>query len=178
MTRLPIPDSGPLFSLAAGNLLGVMANFRLGITDVVKQETIDKGRGPRASYEAKQLLKFFTANRANITIMPTQVGYALRAIRLANPRRPMPANAGELSIQSLLIRLQVTGVSAPPVILFEDSWFLRNQKSLAKPCVLISTEAFLINAEKLKLILSAAGARAAISALRPTAYSGVDKIDL
>lgn len=154
-----------------------MANFRLGITDVVKQETIDKGRGPRASYEAKQLLKFFTANRANITIMPTQVGHALRAIRLAHPRRPMPTNAGELSIQSLLIRLQVTGVSAPPAILFEDPWFLRNQESLAKPCFLISTEAFSINAEKLKLILSAAEARAAISALRPTAYSGVDKID-
>ena len=178
MTRLLIPDSGPLLSLAAGNLLDVLANFRLGITDVVKAETIDKGRGPQASYEAKQLLKFYTANKSNITIMSTQVGHALRAIRSANPGRPMPANAGELSIQSLLIHLQVTGVGVPPVILFEDSWFLRNQKSLAKPCVLTSTEAFLINAEKLKLILSAAQARAAISTRRPTAYAGVDSIDL
>ncbi|HSV45039.1 MAG TPA: hypothetical protein VLJ58_04525 [Ramlibacter sp.] len=178
MTRLLIPDSGPLFSLAAGNLLAVLAHFRLGITDVVKQETIDKGRGPTASFEAKQLLKFYNANRAGITVMPTQVGQTLRALRLADPARPKPANAGELSIQSLLIHLQVTGASMPPVVLFEDSWFLRNQRALAKPCVLLSTEAFLINAEKLKLISSATKARAAISTHRPLAYSGVDSIDL
>lgn len=41
---------------AAGNLLELLTNFRLGITDVVKQETIDKARGPQASYKAKQLL--------------------------------------------------------------------------------------------------------------------------
>lgn len=177
MTRLLIPDAGPLFSLAAGNLLAVLSNFRVGLTDVVKQETIDKGHGPQASYEAKQLLKFYNARKAHITVMPTQVGHELRKMRRANPGCAMPANAGELSIQSLLIHLQLTGVSTPPVILFEDAWFLRNQRALAKPCILISTEAFLINAEKLGLIPSASSARAAISALRPTAYSGIDAID-
>ena len=177
MTRLLIPDAGPLFSLAAGNLLAVLSNFRVGLTDVVKQETIDKGHGPHASYEAKQLLKFYNAHKAHITVMPTQVGHELRKMRRANPGCALPANAGELSIQSLLIHLQLTGVSTPPVILFEDAWFLRNQRALAKPCILISTEAFLINAEKLGLIPSASSARAAISALRPTAYPGIDAID-
>ena len=177
MTRLLIPDSGPLFSLAAGNLLAVLSNFRVGLTDVVKQETIDKGHGPHASYEAKQLLKFYNAHKAHITVMPTQVGHELKKMRHANPGCAMPGNAGELSIQSVLIHLQLTGVSSPPVILFEDAWFLRNQRALAKPCILISTEAFLINAEKLELIPSASSARAAISALRPTAYSGIDAID-
>ena len=180
MTRLLIPDSGPLFSLAAGNLLAVLSNFRVGLTDVVKQETIDKGHGPYASYEAKQLLKFYNAkkaHKAHITVMPTQVGHELRKMRRANPDCALPANAGELSIQSLLIHLQLTGASTPPVTLFEDAWFLRNQRALAKPCILISTEAFLINAEKLGLIPSASSARAAISALRPTAYSGIDAID-
>ena len=177
MARLLIPDAGPLFSLAAGNLLAVLSNFRVGLTDVVKQETIDKGHGPQASYEAHQLLKFYNARKAHITVMPTQVGHELRKMRRANPGCAMPANAGELSIQSLLIHLQLTGVSTPPVILFEDAWFLRNQRALAKPCILISTEAFLINAEKLGLIPSASRARAAISALRPTAYSGIDAID-
>ena len=177
MTRLLIPDSVPLFSLAAGNLLAVLSNFRVGLTDVVKQETIDKGHGPNASFEAKQLLKFYNAHKAHITVMPTQVGHELRKMRRANPGCAMPGNAGELSIQSLLIHLQLTGASTPPVILFEDAWFLRNQRALAKPCILISTEAFLINAEKLELIPSASSARAAISALRPTAYSGIDAID-
>ena len=177
MTRLLIPDSGPLFSLAAGNLLAVLSNFRVGLTDVVKQETIDKGHGPYASHEAKQLLKFYNAHKAHITVMATQVGHELRKMRRANPDCALPANAGELSIQSLLIHLQLTGVSTPPVILFEDGWFLRHQRALAKPCILISTEAFLINAEKLGLIPSASSARAAISALRPTAYSGIDTID-
>ena len=177
MTRLLIPDAGPLFSLAAGNLLAVLSNFRVGLTDVVKQETIDKGHGPYASYEAKQLLKFYNAHKAHITVMPTQVGHELRKMRRANPDCALPANAGELSIQSLLIHLQLTGASTPPVILFEDGWFLRNQRALAKPYIPISTEAFLINAEKLGLIPSASSARASISALRPTAYSGIDAID-
>ena len=177
MTRLLIPDSGPLFSLAAGNLLAVLSHFRVGLTNVVKQETIDKGHGPHASYEAKQLLKFYNAHKAHITVMPTQVGHELRKMRRANPDCALPANAGELSIQSLLIHLQLTGASTPPVILFEDGWFLRNQRALAKPYIPISTEAFLINAEKLGLIPSASSARASISALRPTACSGIDAID-
>ena len=177
MTRLLIPDPGPLFSLAAGNLLAVLSHFRVGLTDVVKQETIDKGHGPYASYEAMQLLKFYNAHKAHITVMPTQVGHELRKMRRANPDCALPANAGELSIQSLLIHLQLTGASTPPVILFEDGWFLRNQRALAKPYIPISTEAFLINAEKLGLIPSASSARASTSALRPTACSGIDAID-
>jgi hypothetical protein len=178
MTRLLVPDSGPLFSLAAGDLLDLLTYFRLAITDVVKEETIDKGQAANASAEARKLLSFYIANKKNIEVIPTQVGHSLRAMKVTNPKRQLPPNIGELSIQSFLIDLQLAGETQNPVILFEDSWFLRNQKSLAKPCFLLSTEAFLINAEKLKLIKSASKARAAISTSRPTAYTGIDSLKL
>ncbi len=178
MTRLLIPDSGPLFSLAAGGLLDLLGHFRLAITDVVKHETIDKGQSASASAEARKLLSFYTANKKSIEIISTQVGHSLQAMLEIDPKRSFPPNIGELSIQSFLIDLQLRDAAPNPVILFEDSWFLRNQKGLAKPCFLLGTEAFLINAERLKLIKSAKNARAAISTLRPLAYAGVDSLNL
>ena len=59
MSRILIPDAGPLFSLAAGNLLGLLAPFRVGITDIVREETIDRGLLPAASTEAKRLLAYY-----------------------------------------------------------------------------------------------------------------------
>ena len=35
MSQLLVPDSGPLFSLAAGNLLPLLAYFRVGLSDMV-----------------------------------------------------------------------------------------------------------------------------------------------
>ena len=158
MTRLVIADSGPLFSFAAGNLLALLAKFRLGITDIVKQETIDRGRLPQCSIEAKRLHDFYNQNVATIEIFPTQVGKQLAALRKLDSGYPTPRNLGELSIQSLLIDLQMKPMEEPPLILFEDGWFLRNSAGLAKPCALINTRGFLMNAERHGLIPSAAQA--------------------
>lgn len=168
MTSLLIPDSGPLFSLAAGDLLGLLVNFRVAITDVVKEEAIDPGGLPGASIEAARIHQFYTAHSASIEIRPTQIGHLLTQHRQQNPKSPSPKDAGELSIQSLLIELRAG--NHPAVVLFEDGWFLRNVSSLPPTCVLISMEAFLMNAQKLKLIPSAEEARQAIAQLRPTAF--------
>ncbi|MHB0974668.1 MAG: hypothetical protein ACYC0P_10535 [Thiobacillus sp.] len=168
MKSILIPDSGPLFSLAAGDLLELLAHFRVAITDVVKEEAIDPGCLPGASVEAGRIFHFYTAHSASIEIRPTQIGDLLAKQRQQNPKTPLPNDAGELSIQSLLIELRAT--KHPAVVLFEDGWFLRNALSLPPTCSLISTETFLLNAQKLKLIPSAEEARSAIAQLRPTAY--------
>lgn len=169
MKSILIPDSGPLFSLAAGDLLGLLAHFQVAITDIVKEEAIDPGGLPGASIEASRIYQFYTAHSASIEIRPTQIGHLLAQQRQRNPKVSLPNDAGELSIQSLLIELRVA--NHPAVVLFEDGWFLRNASSLPPTCALISTEAFLLNAQKLKLIPSAEEARRAIAQLRPTAYS-------
>lgn len=164
MTRLLIADSGPLFSLAAGDLLDLLTHFRLGITDVIKQETFDRGLLPGCSIEARRLLKFYNQNAASITLYPTQVGDYLAEQRKRDPNVPTPPNLGELSIQSLLIDLQLRRTEPPPLVLFEDGWFIRNATGLAKPCVLMGTQAFLFNAQKHGLISSAPRALQAIAA--------------
>ncbi|MDQ2989443.1 MAG: hypothetical protein M3R60_10125 [Pseudomonadota bacterium] len=164
MTRLVIADSGPLFSLAAGNLLHILTNFRLGITDIVKQETIDRGLLPQCSIEARRLHDFYNQNAAAIEVFPTQVGVHLAGLRMLDPSYPTPRNLGELSIQSLLIELQLDPTEKAPLILFEDGWFLRNSAGLAKPCALINTRGFLMNAEIHGLIPSAAQALIDIAA--------------
>ena len=170
MTTLLIPDSGPLFSLAAGGLLDLLNHFKVGITDVVKQETIDRGALPQASVEAKRIHDFYQAGKAHVEILPTQVRRDLRTLRDANPDTPTPPNVGELSIQSLLIHLQVQAFESRPLVLFEDSWFLRNAAALAKPCIALSTQAFLVNAQALGWLASAEAAREAIAKVRPMAF--------
>ena len=169
MRSVLIPDSGPLFSLAAGDLLGLLLKFRSVITDVVKAETIDCGALPGASTEAARLHQFYASNEKVLQIRPTQVGHGIRQLRQTSPNAPLPPNAGELSIQSLLIELNVFK-GPKPIVLFEDSWFLRNAAALHGSCVLLSTEAFLVNAQNLGIIPSAEEARVAISNLRPCAY--------
>lgn len=163
-----IPDSGPLFSLSAGNLLDLLLNFRVAITDVVKEETIGRGDMPGCSVEARRIHEFYSLNADSIEIRQTQVGQLVSQLRLADPAAKLPRNAGEISIQSLLIELRVT--NQPAVVLFEDSWFLRNAASMPGTCGLLSTEAFLAQAQKLGLIPSADRARQAIEQLRPEAY--------
>jgi len=172
MTSWLIPDSGPLFSLAAGGLLPLLARFRVGVTDVVRAETIDRGLAPGASIEAQNLLAYYHANAANIETLPTQVG----ALIANSDSSTLPPNLGELSIQSFLTALQVTSPGAHPVVLFEDGWFLRNAVALNKPYMLLSTQAFLMFAEEKKWIASAQQARAAIALARPGAYKKDIKI--
>lgn len=78
--------------------------------------------------------------------------------------------ANYLSIQSLLIDLQLKAPGFNPIVLFEDGWFLNNAAALTKPCILLSTQAFLEYAQEKQWIPSAAQARSAISLARPTAY--------
>jgi hypothetical protein len=170
MRRLLIPDAGPLFSLAAADLLHLLGKFRVGITDVVLDETVNRGLVSGCSIEASRLLAYYNQNCANIQTFKTQVGVSISAVKAVDPLFAPPANLGELSIQSLLIDIQLNAPSANPVILFEDGWFLRNAPALAKPCVLLSTQAFLEYAQEKRWIASAAQARQAIALARPTAY--------
>ena len=170
MRRLLVPDAGPLFSLGSAGLLPLLANFRLGVTDVVRDEAIRQGHLPTASAQAQSLLAYFDQNAATIEIFTTQVGTDLAALRALDPSYRVPRNLGELSIQSLLIHLQMQAPGSHPVILFEDSWFLHNTASLTKPCTLLSTQAFLEYAQEKRWIASAAQARRNIETGRSTAF--------
>lgn len=175
--NLIIADAGPLISLAAGDLLGILEKFPVAVTDVVREETFDKGLLPNCSVEAHRLVAFNNRHAANIEVIPTQVGAELTRMRALDPQYVRPRDLGELSIQSYLITLRVTHPRAAPVVLFEDGWFTRNAAALPLG-ILTSTEAFLANMEKLKVIRSAAKARAAIAALRPDASLLVYQQDL
>ena len=111
---------------------------------------------PGASLEAQRLLVYFDGNADHITLFQTQVGAQIAAQRARDPGYSMPPNVGELSIQSLLIELQITMPRARPVVLFEDGWFLRNARALAKPYLLLSTQAFLEHAHQRQWIPSVA----------------------
>lgn len=156
MGRLLLPDAGPLFSLAAGELLEVLLNFELVISDVVKQETIDRGAGKCASFEAISLADFYARHQQFIHIEPTQIGHLAGNVT--------KRHAGELSIQSLLINA-TPGTTA--TILFEDKWFIRNRHSFPLSCVLMTTAAFLDLLEEAGLIVSAKQAERNIRLRRP-----------
>ncbi|MES2161843.1 MAG: hypothetical protein V4476_11870 [Pseudomonadota bacterium] len=157
MRRLLLPDAGPLFSFAAGDLLDLLLNFDLVISDVVKMKTIDRGSLPSTSYESARLAEFYGAHRQQIQIESTQLG------QLIGNRTPK-AHAGELSIQSLLIHM---AGAANATILFEDLWFVRNRSSFHPSCVLMSTVSFLRLLEDAGLFPSAAQAEARIRLRRP-----------
>jgi hypothetical protein len=59
MGRLLLPDAGPLFSFAAGELLDMLLEFELVISDVVKMETIDRSKLGSASFESISLSEFY-----------------------------------------------------------------------------------------------------------------------
>lgn len=169
MNRILIPDSGPLFSLAAGGLLDVLGHFSVAITDVVKLETIDRGELPGASVEAKSIAAFYKKHKANIHIVETQVGHIIDLAKRQDPTATL-TNAGELSIQSLIIHLTATSKRQSTLVLFEDGWFMRNHPSFPASCLLLSTSAFLQDAERLKLIPSAEKAQQAVLSSRPTFF--------
>ena len=169
MSVVVISDAGPLFSFAAGDLLSILLRFPLVVTDVIKEETFDKGLLPGCSIEAQRLLSFYNQHATNIQVIPTQVGHTIRSARQADPKYQQPRNMGELSIQSYLIDLYAQKSPINPLVLFEDNWFFERQSAFPNFGTLISTEAFLRNAEQLKIIKSAVEARKAINAARPNA---------
>lgn len=164
---LLVPDAGPLFSLAAADLLHVLLRTQLVVTDIVKEETFDRGKLKGASVEAVALRAFFVKHAKVIHIQETNVGRLLKLARRADPTAKVP-NIGELSIQSLLIELRASNPAARAIVLFEDAWFIRHAIALPKNCTLISTSAFLVNLEVAGLIPSAAEAAARIRGQRPT----------
>lgn len=85
MSRLLIPDSGRLFSLAAANLLTLLAKFSVGITDIVRDGTINRGLAANASVEAQRLLAYYNQNAPTIQTFTTQVGINLAAFRRKYP---------------------------------------------------------------------------------------------
>ena len=169
MSVVVLADASPLFSLAAGDLLDILLRFPLLVTDVVKEETFDKGLLPGCTEEARRLLDFYNRHAAHIQVAQTQVGHEIRTSRKTIPNYCQPRNLGELSIQSHLIQLYAQQSSLDPLVLFEDSWFYEHQAALPHFGTLISTEAFLLNAERLKIIRSAKKARDAINTARPNA---------
>jgi len=173
---LLIPDAGPLFSLAAAELLHVLLHTQLVVTDIVKEETFDRGKLSGASVEAITLRAFFVKHTKDIHIQETNVGRLLKLARRVDPSTKVP-NIGELSIQSLLIDLRASNPAARALVLFEDAWFIRNAVAMPRNCTLISTSAFLVNLQLAGLIPSAAEAAARIRGLRPTFSSEIATID-
>ena len=156
MSRLLLPDAGPLFSFAAGEILDVLLEFDLVISDVVKMETIDRGVQESASFESILLSDFYAQHQERIHVEPTQVGHLSGGVT--------KRHAGELSVQSILIHSE-HGVTA--TVLFEDKWFVRNRHSFPSSCVLMTTGAFLNLLEEVGMIPSAAHAEAKIRLRRP-----------
>jgi hypothetical protein len=141
-----IPDSGPLFSLASAGQLAILDAFPLIVTDVVWMETGGRASNPHASAEALAIDGYLKAH-SNWVPMQTQVGAMAAAQGLA-------PNLGELSIQEVCVNL--AGTPSPLWVLFEDQWFQVKRAHFPANVALLGTHAFLLAAEKLKLIPSAA----------------------
>lgn len=174
-TVLLVPDAGPLFSFAAADLLGVLLRATLVVTDVVKQETIDRGALEGASVEAKRLFDFYNTNARAIEVRRTTIGHLLSIARQADAHATA-RNLGELSIQSLLIELRHAEPHVHALVVFEDAWFSRHASSMPPNCTLLSTNALLLALEREGLIPSAREAEAAIRTLRPTYEARVKRI--
>lgn len=172
MPRVIIPDSGPLFSLTAGGMLDLLLNFDIHVTDVVRHETINKGEGPKPSAEAVALLDFYRKNSGNIATVETQVGKDLKSGRASWNALDL----GEKSIQSYLINFGLKLGGEVPLVIFEDSWFLRNEPSIYKGCFLLTTIDFLGLLEEMGCIPSAEAAleslyeKRTVAAVTVTAY--------
>lgn len=164
VSALLIPDSGPLFSLAACGRLELLDEFNVVITDVVHWETALRATSGSSSFEARTIAAFLSA-RPEIAIQETTVGRLARGADLRNVR-----NLGELSIQSFLIDLRASSHHTEATILFEDQWVVSRMAHFPSTIGLVSTSAFLIGAEELGLIESAAEAIVAIQVGRPTSF--------
>jgi len=157
------------------SLLDVLLRTRLVVTDIVKQETFDRGALPGASIEARRLFMFYEAHAEAIDVRSTTLGRLLELARRTDLEAPS-RHLGELSIQSLLIDLRASDPATKAVVLFEDAWFIRQAMILPPNCTLVSTNALLRNLERAGLIPSAAEAEARIRRLRPTYNAAVERL--
>lgn len=180
--RVFIPDAGPLISLAMGDALDLLLllsdDVRLILTDVVEYEATHRSEDLD---DAKKLKDFLAIHADRIEIENTFFGkLALEDIERKKERgepATLPRDAGEISINSLIISLRKFNPGDPTLVLMEDSWFEANVYSLPGNVHLLSTSAWLDGLQELGLIQSAAEIRRRIQEKKPsiTLLSSIDR---
>ena len=171
--RIFIPDTGPLISLAMGDALDLLLllsnDVRLILTDVVNYEATHRSE---ELDDAKKLKDFLVVNAARIEIESTFFGkLALEDLKRKEDRgepATLPRDAGEISINSLILSLRTFNPGEPTLVLMEDSWFEAMIYSLPGNVHLLSTSALLDGLQDLGLIQSAAEIRLRIQAKKPS----------
>lgn len=171
--RIFIPDAGPLISLAMGDALDLLlllsADVRLILTDVVNHEVTHRSDDLD---DAKKLKDFLSVNADRIEIESTFFGkLALEDLTRKKERgesATLPRDAGEISINSLIISLRTFNPGEPTLVLMEDSWFEAMIYALPGNVHLLSTSAWLDGLQELGLIQSAAEIRLRIQAKKPS----------
>lgn len=171
--RIFIPDTGPLISLAMGDALDLLlllsADVRLILTDVVNYEATHRSEDLD---DAKTLKDFLAFNADRIEIESTFFGkLALEDLERKKKRgqsATLPRDAGEISINSLILGLRTFNSGDPTLVLMEDSWFEAMIYSLPGNVHLLSTSAWLDGLQDLGLIQSAAEIRLRIQAKKPS----------
>ena len=172
-SRIFIPDTGPLISLAMGDALDLLlllsADVRLILTDVVNYEATHRSEDLD---DAKTLKDFWAFNADRIEIESTFFGkLALEDLERKKKRgqsATLPRDAGEISINSLILGLRTFNSGDPTLVLMEDSWFEAMIYSLPGNVHLLSTSAWLDGLQDLGLIQSAAEIRLRIQAKKPS----------
>jgi hypothetical protein len=173
MVRIFIPDAGPLISLAMGDALDLLlllsADVRLIITDVVNYEATNRSEDLD---DAKRLKDFLAVHADRIEVESTFFGKLaledLERKKKMGELATLPRDAGEISINSLVINLRTFNPGDPTLVLMEDSWFESNVYSLPGNVHLLSTSAWLDGLQELGLIKSAAEIRLRIQAKKPS----------
>jgi len=171
--RIFIPDTGPLISLAMGDALDLLlllsADARLILTDLVNYEATHRSE---EFDDAKKLKDFLAVNADRIEIESTFFGkLALDDLQRKKDRgepATLPRDAGEISINSLILSLRSFNPGEPTLVLMEDSWFEGMIYSLPGNVHLLSTSAWLDGLQELGLIPSAAEIRLRIQAKKPS----------
>ena len=171
--RIFIPDAGPLISLGMGDALDLLlllsADVRLILTDVVNHEVTHRSEDLD---DAKKLKDFLAVNVDRIEIESTFFGkLALEDLKRKKDRgesATLPRDAGEISINSLILGLRTFNPGDPTLVLMEDSWFEAMIYSLPGNVHLLSTSAWLDGLQDLGLIQSAAEIRLRIQAKKPS----------
>lgn len=171
--RVFIPDAGPLISLAMGDaldlLLLVSPEVRLILTDVVNYEVTHRSDDLD---DAKAIKEFLAIHSDRIEIEQTFFGkLALEDLERKEARgeaATLPRDAGEISINSLIVGLRTFNPGDPTLVLMEDSWFEAMVYSLPGNVHLLSTSAWLDGLQELGLIQSAAAIRQRIQAKKPS----------
>lgn len=171
--RIFIPDAGPLISLAMGDALDLLlllsADVRLIITDVVNYEVTHRSEDLD---DAKRLMDFLAVNSDRIEVESTFFGKLaledLERKKKMGGSATLPRDAGEISINSLVINLRTFNPGDPTLVLMEDSWFESNVYSLPGNVHLLSTSAWLDGLQELGLIKSASEIRSRIQEKKPS----------